>query len=42
MLAELLESFIQPLNNSVIYVKESDMGLTNDAWCFAVDIDLTM
>ena len=40
VIAESLETFVQPLNNNVIFLKESDITLTNDAWRTAVNIDI--
>ena len=37
---ELLEPFVQPLNNNVIFLKETDITVTNDAWRIAVNIDI--
>jgi len=41
VVAESFEPFAQPLNNSVIFLKETDFILTNDAWCIAIDIDIS-
>jgi hypothetical protein len=41
VLAESFESVIQPLNSSVIFVKESDIILTNDAWHIAIDVNIS-
>jgi hypothetical protein len=38
-MAQSVESLIQPLNNSVVFAKESDILLTNDAWRIAIDLD---
>ena len=40
VIAKSLEPFVQPLNNNVIFLKESDITLTNDAWRIAVNIDI--
>ena len=40
VIAESLEPFVQPLNNNVIFLKEIDIIVTNDAWRIAVDIDI--
>jgi len=39
-MAESLEPLVQPLNNNVIFLKESDITLTNDAWRIAVHIGI--
>jgi hypothetical protein len=36
------EPFVQPLNHSVILLKESDIFLTSDTWCIALDFNLSM
>ena len=40
--AESFEPFAQPLNNDVLFLKETDIILTNDAWCIAIDIYISM
>jgi len=40
LIAESLEPFVQSLNNNVIFLKETDIIVTNDAWRIAVDIDV--
>ena len=40
VIAESLESFVQPLNNNVIFLKGTDIIVTNDASRIAVDIDI--
>jgi len=40
VIAESLEPFVQPLNNNVIFLKETDIIITKDAWRIAVDIDV--
>jgi len=39
-IAEPLEPFVQPLNSNVIFLKETDIIVTNDAWHIAIDIDV--
>jgi len=39
-LSLVLEPFVQPLNNNVIFLKESDIYLTNDIRRIAVNIDI--
>ena len=40
VIAESLEPFVQPLRNNIIFLKETDIPVTNDAWRIAVDIDI--
>ena len=40
VIAELLEPLVQPLNNNVNFLKETDIIVTNDAWRIAVDIEV--
>ena len=35
------ELSIQPLNRSVVFLKEKDIFLTNDAWHIAIDVDMS-
>jgi hypothetical protein len=37
--ADSVESLIQPLNNSVVFAKKSDILLTNYTWRIAIDLD---
>jgi len=37
----LAELSIQPLNRSVVFLKEKDIFLTNDAWRIAIDVDMS-
>jgi hypothetical protein len=41
VIAELLEPLVQPLNNNVNFLKETDIIVTNDAWRIAVDIEVS-
>ena len=40
VIAESLEPFVHPFNNNVIFLKETDIIVTNDACRIAVDIDI--
>jgi len=40
VIAELLEPFAETLNSNVIFLKETDINVTNDVWRIAVDIDI--
>ena len=42
VITELLEPFAQPLNSNVIFLKETDITVANDAWRIAADIDIRM
>jgi len=37
----LAELHVQPLNNSVIFMKERDFNLSNDQWRVAVIVNLS-
>jgi len=37
----LAELSIEPLNRRVVFLKENDIFLTNDAWRIAIDIDMS-
>ena len=37
MLADVV---VQPINRSVIFLKEKDITLTNGAWHIAIDVDM--
>ena len=39
-IADPLEPFVQSLNNNVIFLKETDIVVTNDVWRIAIDIDI--
>jgi len=39
VIAELLEPLARPINSNVIFLKQTDITVTNDAWRIAVDID---
>jgi hypothetical protein len=41
VLAESFKSVVQPLNSSVVFLKESDIILTNDAWNVAICINIS-
>ena len=38
MLADVV---VQPINRSVIFLKEKDITLTNGAWRIAIDVDMS-
>jgi len=38
----LAELSIQPLNSSIIILKQKDIIVTDDAWCITVDIDVNV
>ena len=40
VITELPEPFSRPSNDSVIFLKETDITVTNGAWRIAVDIDI--
>ena len=41
MTVVLAELSIQPLNRSVVFLKQKDIFLTNDAWRIAIDVDMS-
>ena len=40
VIVELLEPFFRPLNNNVIFLKETDITVTNDTRRIAVNLDI--
>jgi len=34
------KTFVQPLNRSVIFLKERDVVLSNDVWCIVINIEM--
>ena len=41
MTVVLAELSIQPLNRSIVFLKDKDIFLTNDAWRIAFDVDMS-
>ena len=37
----IAEPFVQPLNHTVVFLKETEMVFTNDTWRIALNIDLS-
>jgi len=40
LLSIAAETFVQPLNRSVIFLKERDIILSNDVWRIAIDVEI--
>jgi len=40
LLSIVAETFVQPLNRSVIFLKERDLMLSNDVWRIAIDVEM--